>query len=369
MIPLAESIEAVRTRAYTIPTDRQPESDGTLTWSTTTIVVVEITSGDRLGIGYSYTAAAAARLIDDVLVDRIVGREATDVRGAWREMVDEVRNLGCAGVAASAISAVDTALWDLKGRLLDRPLASLLGAVRDSVPIYGSGGFTSYSVAELAEQLGGWVADGMHSVKMKVGRRPETDPERVRAAREAIGDAGLMVDANGAYDRKQALAMAEVFAVDDVSWFEEPVSSDDLEGLRLVRDRCPPGLEVAAGEYGWNLFDFHRLLDAGAVDVLQADATRCLGITGFLEAATLAWSRNIPFSAHTAPALHLHPACAVHGMLHVEWLHDHVRMERLLFDGAPDPVAGKIRPDLSRPGLGLDLKLDDARSFQVYGTP
>jgi len=164
---------------------------------------------------------------------------------------------------------------DLKARLLDLPLITLLGAVRANVPVYGSGGFTSYSMAQLQEQLGGWVADGISRVKMKIGRQPASDLDRVRAAREAIGPgAELFVDANGAYTRKQALATACAFTEFDVSWFEEPVSSDDLDGLRLLRDRAPAGMEIAAGEYGYDLFYFRRMLEAGAVDVLQADATR-----------------------------------------------------------------------------------------------
>jgi L-alanine-DL-glutamate epimerase-like enolase superfamily enzyme len=201
---------------------------------------------------------------------------------------------------------------------------------------------------------------------MKVGRQPDEDLRRVRCAREAIGpDAALFVDANGAYDRKQALAFAAAFAESGATWFEEPVSSDDLEGLRLLRDRAPSGLDIAAGEYGYDLFYFRRMLAAGAVDVLQADATRCGGITGFLRAAALADAWGLPLSAHTAPGVHLHPACAAPRLCHVEYFHDHVRIERMLFDGAVTPVDGALHPDLSRPGLGLELKTRDADRFLV----
>jgi L-alanine-DL-glutamate epimerase-like enolase superfamily enzyme len=265
-----------------------------------------------------------------------------------------------------AISAVDAALWDVKARLLDLPLVTLLGAARDAVPVYGSGGFTSYSIAQLQAQLGGWVQAGIPRVKMKIGRRPADDLARVRAAREAIGPgAELFVDANGAYDRKQALACAEAFAGCGVSWFEEPVSSDDLEGLRLLRDRAPAGMAIAAGEYGYDLWYFRRMLEAGAVDVLQADATRCAGITGFLRAAALCAARSLPLSAHTAPALHLHVCCAAPAVRHLEYFHDHMRIEQLLFDGAQAPVAGELCPDLSRPGLGLELKRRDAERWAV----
>ena len=287
------------------------------------------------------------------------GTSAFAIESAWAAMVGAVRNIGWRGIAASAISAVDVALWDLKAKLLDVSLANLLGPARDSVPIYGSGGFTSYPLARLQTQLAGWVEkDGCRWVKMKVGSQPEDDIARVEAARRAIGDAGLFVDANGAYDRKLALDFAEAFADLGVIWFEEPVSSDDLEGLRLLRDRT--SLEIAAGEYGYDPFYFRRMLDAGAVDVLQADATRCGGITGFLRAAALADAANIPLSAHTAPALHLAVCCAAPRLRHIEWFHDHVRIEHMLFDGAPKPDEGRIAPDLSRPGLGLVFKQRDA---------
>src|SRR5207244_2847572 len=140
-------------------------------------------------------------------------------------------------------------------------------------------------------------------VKMKVGRAPDEDVARVRAAREAIGpDAELFVDANGAYSRKSALAFAQRFAERGVTWFEEPVSSDDLAGLRLLRDRAPAGMDVAA-------------------------------------------------------------CCAVPAFRHLEWFADHVRVERLLFDGSPEPSVGVIRPDLSRSGLGLELKRADAQRY------
>jgi L-alanine-DL-glutamate epimerase-like enolase superfamily enzyme len=265
-----------------------------------------------------------------------------------------------------AISAIDTALWDLKARLLRLPLVTLFGQVHAAMPIYGSGGFTSYSNAKLQEQLGGWVEQGIPRVKMKIGRDPAADPERVAAAREAIGDeAQLFVDANGAYSRKQALEFAYAFSELDVSWFEEPVTSDDLPGLHLLRDDGPPGMEIAAGEYGYDVTYFERMLDAQAVDVLQADATRCGGYTGFFQAATLCEAHHLPLSSHCAPALHLHAACAAPPFRHAEYFHDHVRIERMLFEGLPKPNDGALRPDLSQPGNGLELKRQEAAKFAL----
>lgn len=361
--PIETPITRLAASAYTVPTET-PESDGTFEWYETTIVVVEVEAGGAKGLGFSYTSHAAVHVIEQQLVPCVVGLEAMDTPAAWGAMVAAVRNLGLPGIAATAISAVDIALWDLKARLLDVPLVTLLGAARKSVAIYASGGFTSFDVDELQQHLASWVADGMNQVKIKVGRSPTDDRERVRAARAAIGaDGALFVDANGAYATKQALGLAEEFAGYGVTWFEEPVSSDDLEGLRLLRERVPAEMEIAAGEYGYDRAYFRRMLEAGAVDVLQADATRCLGITGFLVASALADAFAVPLSAHTAPALHLHPCCAVRNVRHIEWFHDHVRIERLLFDGVVEPEHGMLSPDLSRPGHGLELKQADAERY------
>ena len=359
-------IDTVQVSAYTIPTDA-PESDGTLEWTSTTLVVAEAAAGDQRGLGYTYADVATATLIRDRLATLLRGRDAMAVTAAWAAMRHAIRNLGRPGVASMAIAAVDAALWDLKARLLDLPLVLLLGQVHASVPVYGSGGFTSYSISRLREQLFNWARDGIGAVKMKVGREPARDGQRVRAAREAIGaDVQLFVDANGAYTRKQALALAEHFVADGVRWFEEPVSSDDLEGLRLLRDHAPAGMDIAAGEYGYDLPYFERMLEAGAVDCLQADASRCAGITEFLRVAALCDARSLPLSSHTAPSLHLHPCAALAATRHMEYFHDHVRIERMLFDGAAVPADGRLAPDLSRPGLGLTFKRADAARYEVH---
>ena len=360
------AIERLDVSAYTVPTDF-PESDGTITWDKTTLVLVEATAGGKRSVGYSYADVATARLIKELLADIVVGKDAMSIPAIWFEMVHAIRNLGRPGISSMAISAVDASLWDLKARLLELPLVTLLGQRRDSAPIYGSGGFTSYSREQLQRQLGDWVASGIPRVKMKIGRHPAADPGRVAAAREAIGpDAELFVDANGAYSRKEALALAEIFAAESgVIWFEEPVSSDDLEGLHLIRDRAPSGMDIAAGEYGYDLWYFRRMLEANAVDVLQADATRCAGITGFLRVDALVESRSMQLSAHCGPALHVHPCCAINNFRHMEYFHDHVRIEHMLFDGVLTPVHGSLRPDLSRPGTGLELKRADAAKYAV----
>jgi L-alanine-DL-glutamate epimerase-like enolase superfamily enzyme len=357
-------VEQLRARAFTVPTDA-PEADGTLSWDATTVVVAEAGAAGCTGVGYSYAAGASSPLISEVLSEAVIGSDALSPPAAWMAMRRAVRNAGYPGVASSAISAVDVALWDLKAKLLGVALSTLLGRVRERVPVYGSGGFTSYSPEQMQSQLTGWVQQGIGAVKIKVGSEPDRDPERVRHARGVIGDeVELFVDANGAYSRKQALALAETFAREaGVSWFEEPVSSDDLDGLRLLRDRAPAGMEIAAGEYGYDLFYFRRMLEAGAVDVLQADATRCGGVTQMLQVGALCAARGLLLSAHTSPALHAHVCAAIEPLAHVEYFHDHARIEQMLFDGAPPLREGALWPDPAVPGIGLALREDEAERY------
>jgi L-alanine-DL-glutamate epimerase-like enolase superfamily enzyme len=352
--------------AFRVPTET-PEADGTLTWESTTLVVVEAEAGGQKGTGYTYASAAAARLIDDLIIAEVIGKDAFEIPALNEAMIRIVRNQGRAGLASMAISAVDTALWDLKARLLSLPLVHLLGAARPSLPVYGSGGFTNYSEKELQQQLAGWVEEGIPRVKMKIGRDPKADLQRVRAARKAIGaDAELYVDANSAYDAKEALWFMESAVEHGVTWMEEPVSPDDLNGLRWLRDHAPAGIEIADGEYGHDLAYFRKMLEAEAVDVLMPDATRCGGVTGFMKAGFLCEAHDRPFSSHCAPLLHLHPGCALPRMRHAEYFFDHARIELMLFDGARRPENGELRPDLGRPGLGIALKRADAERHCVY---
>ncbi|MBV9505905.1 MAG: mandelate racemase [Acidobacteriia bacterium] len=362
------TISHLAVEAFTVPT-ATPESDDTLDWNDTTIVAVHAEAGGRKGLGYSYADVSTARLIDHALLPKLIGLDALALGALWQNMVRAIRNLGRPGVSSMAIAAIDSALWDLKGKLLGTSVAALLPMVRREVMAYGSGGFTSYTNQELLDQMTGWAEAGLRAVKMKIGRDPAADVERVRAVRQAIGpQVELFVDANGAYSRKQALEQAREFAQCGVSWFEEPVSSDDLEGLRLIRDAGPPGMNIAAGEYGYDAHYFRRMLEAGAVDVLQADATRCAGITGFLQADALCESHSMPLSAHTAPSIHAHACCAAQRVIHTEYFFDHVRLESMAFDGAIEAKDGMLRPDLSRPGLGLTWKTADMARFQTYRT-
>jgi len=361
------TVREITTAVYVIPTDA-PEADGTLAWDKTTMVLTSIRAGAAKGIGWTYAAAAAQSVITDVLAGAVTGRSALDVTGAAEAMARAVRNIGRPGIAATAISAVDIALWDLKARLLGCPLARLLGQARDSVPVYGSGGFTSYDDGQTRDQLAEWAEkDHIPRVKIKIGQdwgsNVRRDIQRVALAREVIGpDAELYVDPNGGYTAGQAVRAADRMAQYGVSWFEEPVSSQDLAGLAAVRRQVLP--DVAAGEYSWSLADSAALIAADAVDCLQLDVTRCGGITDFLRGCALAAAHNLQVSGHCAPNLHARAAIAVPNLRHVEYFHDHQRIERMLFDGALDPYGGILTPDPDQPGLGMTLRETDADRYR-----
>jgi L-alanine-DL-glutamate epimerase-like enolase superfamily enzyme len=361
-------VTEVTAAAYTIPTD-SPEADGTLAWDSTTLVLVQVRSADQVGTGWTYAPPAAAAVVTGILADLITGRDPMSVPGLHEDMARAIRNAGRPGIAGCALSAVDIALWDLKARLLTVPLYRLLGAVRDRVPVYGSGGFTTYHRHQLEQQLSEWVQEqSMPRVKIKIGEawgtRIGRDLDRIRQARHVIGDdIELYVDANGAYGRKQAIRVAADAADSNVLWFEEPVSSDDLDGLNQIRQVVRP--DVTAGEYGYDLAYFERMCAAGAVDCLQADVTRCGGITDWLRVAAVAAAHNLEVSGHCAPHAHAHAAAAIPNLRHLEWFHDHVRIEQRFFDGAFNPTGGSLRPDPHTPGHGLTPREADLAPLRV----
>ena len=358
-------VKSLKVSAYKIPTDSQ-EADGTIEWNSTTIVLVELMAENKTGIGYTYAHEATTVVIEKTLKEIVVGKDAMNISAISYAMIRAIRNSGQCGISMMAVSAVDNALWDLKAKILNLPLCTLLGQVKDAMLIYGSGGFTSYSDAQTKKQFESWASQSITHFKMKVGAKPGKDVDRVKAARKVIGDnAQLFVDANGAYSIKQAIEKSYQFKEYNVSWFEEPVTSDNLEGLQFIHKQVQAKINIDAGEYGYNLPYFYHMLKANAVDVLQADATRCGGITNFLKAASLAEAHQIPFSSHCAPALHLHASLALPSFYIAEYFHDHVRIEKMLFEGNPLPVNGALKPDMVKPGFGLTFKSKDALKYKI----
>jgi L-alanine-DL-glutamate epimerase-like enolase superfamily enzyme len=365
---LYPTVDQVETTAYSVPTDL-PEGDGTLEWSATNYVVARVHAAGETGTGWTYSSAAAGNVISELLAPVLEDATPLDVTVLHEGMVRAVRNVGRQGIAANAISAVDIALWDLKARLLGLSLVSLLGRCRSSVPVYGSGGFTTYDDPTTADQLERWLAkDGVTQVKIKVGEGWGThelrDLHRVELARRVIGpDVKLFVDANGGYTAHQAVRVGgEMVRGGGVVWFEEPVSSDDLPGLREVRRHL--ALDVTAGEYGYDEPYFERMLAADAIDCLQIDVTRCGGYTSWLRTAAMAAARNLQVSGHCAPNLHAHVSAGVPNLRHVELFHDHQRADAVLFDGVLEVSNGALTPDADTPGHGMTLKPQDAEPYR-----
>jgi L-alanine-DL-glutamate epimerase-like enolase superfamily enzyme len=369
-------VDAITVAVYRFPTDR-PEADGTLSWDATTAVTATVHAGKRSGLGWTYSTGAAGRVITDHLAPAVTGLDALDIPGCWSAMHRACRNLGTRGLVMQAISAVDIALWDLKARVLDVSLTALFGRARDAAPVYGSGGFTTLTDTQLAEQIDRWAAAGCTAMKIKIGQSWGTDLDRdiarVNTFAELAGPkVDLMVDANGAYTTGQARRVGATLDKLGVVWFEEPVSSDDLAGLAAVRAavRC----DVAAGEYAADLYDVARLCPV--VDCLQLDVTRCGGYTGWLRGAAVAQANNLHISAHCAPALHSAVAAAAPNLRHVEWFIDHARLEPVLVDGAPTVHHGALHTDHRAPGHGMTIaaqatvhRVAAPPEHHAFGTP
>ncbi|NKQ59001.1 mandelate racemase, partial [Amycolatopsis sp. K13G38] len=316
------------------------------------------------GLGWTYADVSCVPLITGVLAPVIRGWPVLDVPAAWSAMRRRIRNLGRPGIVSCALSAVDIALWDAAARAAGLPLVRLLGREHEDVALYASGGFTTECVHQLEAWLGSWVHQRqVPRVKIKIGEAWGTeiarDLTRVRAARDAIGsEVELYVDANGGYTVGQARRMTGLLAEHDVRWFEEPVSSDDLAGLAELRGGST--MDIAAGEYGYDLAYFGKMIGARAVDCVQIDVTRCGGYTEWRRIAALAAAAGLDVSAHCAPNLSAQIAAATPNFRHIEWFADHDRIETEFFAGALDPATGRVAPDTTVSGHGYSLNADIA---------
>ncbi|MCF8587819.1 enolase C-terminal domain-like protein [Gordonia liuliyuniae] len=343
---------SLRTVVHRFPTPH-PEADGTLRWDSTTAVAVTVVNGDHQGFGWTYSHAAAAEVIDTVLRRALDEADVSEPVRCWRAMVDACRNIGATGLVMQAISAVDVALWDLHAQTLGVSLPRLWGRERPAIPVYGSGGFVNEDADTLAANVGDWARSGCAGMKIKIGEAWGSeigrDLDRARLLTE-LAPAGVdcMVDANGAYTRGQAVRVGRALDRLGITWFEEPVTSDDVDGLRGLRDRLD--CDVTAGEYSWTVDDTERI--SAAVDCVQLDVTRCGGYTGWFRAAAVAKAHHLQVSAHCAPALHTPVAAATPNLRHIEYFVDHARLEPALADGVPRLADGVLVPNTG-PGHGL----------------
>ncbi|HRW10517.1 MAG TPA: mandelate racemase/muconate lactonizing enzyme family protein [Caldilineaceae bacterium] len=319
------------------------------------------------GLGIGGGAHAARAVIERTLKPILVGQDPLHIEKLWNDMFWAIRGVGRKGLAFSALSAVDIALWDLKAKYFEVPLYQLLGPYTETVPIYGSGGWTHFTVDELVAEQMGYVARGMKAVKMKVGkdfgRSEREDITRLAAVRAAVGDdIELFIDANNGYYAKQAIRMAKAFEPYRIGWFEEPVLADDIEGLATVARATD--VPIATGEHEYTKYGFKDLLARGGADIVQPDVGRVGGITEWMKVAHLADAFNLPVAPHAYQLFHLHLCCAIPNLRIVEYLGVTEEADRIMFTEFPEPKDGLWSPDPTKHGLGLAL---DPVAVKTYG--
>jgi L-alanine-DL-glutamate epimerase-like enolase superfamily enzyme len=301
-----------------IPKEKQHKSDyGLLTDFDMTLVVVTTEDGlqgfgeAKAAVGSSGVCASIVSCIENELKPALIGKDARNITRLWEEMYNGTRDhyalsrgrkfpiLGRRGLTVSAISGIDTALWDLKGKALNVPVMELLGgACRDQMPAYASGGWANAD--KIGEQLNGYVSKGFNGVKMRVGVMDETvsnSIKRVRAAREALGpDIKLMADAHGTFSVPEAKQFCRGVEDCNLYWFEEPISPDNRHGTAEVR--AATAIPIAAGESEYTCFDIRDLLEIRALDVVQPDAAIIGGISEAMRVSHLAAAHQVELAPH-----------------------------------------------------------------------
>jgi L-alanine-DL-glutamate epimerase-like enolase superfamily enzyme len=328
------------------------------------LVHLETDAGLR-GLGFAYALQGSGRALlavaEDDLEPLVVGEDPLDHERLAAKVYWRLQTVGRLGLVTQAYSAIDLALWDLKGKAAGLPLYKLLGGARESAPVYGSDtGWLWMSPEEILDASRPYLDQGVMGIKVKVGADPEADADRLTRLREALGDdVWLAVDANERYDQGTALAMGRFFEEEiGADWFEEPITCEDVDGHRRLASRLE--IPIAAGEMLFSRDEFARYLEGGALDVVQPDVTRLGGLTGWLKVAALAEWHHRPLSPHLLPEVGVHLACGLPGVTSVEympWLYP-------LFVAPPRLERGRLVPP-PLPGLGLDVDPDAVGRYRV----
>ena len=310
------------------------------------------------GLGIGQASPGVRQVIEADLKGLLIGQDPFNIEKLWNDMFWRVRGYGRKGVAFCALSAVDIGLWDLKAKALGLPLYKLLGPFTDSVPIYGSGGWTNLTQEELVAEMAGYVEQGIKRVKMKVGKdfgkSEREDLQRLAAVRKTLGDdVAIYVDANNGYYSKQAIYMAKEFEQFQVGWFEEPVLADDIGGLAEIKHAT--SIPIATGEHEYTKHGFRELIAGGGVDIVQPDVGRVGGVTEWMKVAHMAHAFNLPVAPHAVQLVHLHLACATPNLKVVEYMNTSLEGDRVWYTEFPQPSGGMWSPFPDKPGLGLEL--------------
>lgn len=310
---------------------------------------------------------SVAAIIERKLKKLVIGEDPFNSERIWHKMYLELFR-DRKGSAIRAISAVDIALWDIKGKALNLPLYKLLGGYRDKVPCYASVGYyrKGKGVQELVNEMVSYVDKGFKALKMRIGGASlREDLERVKAVREAVGDdIALMVDANHAYTVPEAIKAGKKFEKYEIYWFEDPVWPDDYSGLAKVADALD--VPIATGELEFLRYGFKELIAHGSADILLIDATVVGGISEWIKVANMASAWNIPIAPHWEQEVHMHLAAAFQNVLWLEFFprEDGIRLEDRLYKEYFEPVQGVLKlPD--KPGLGLELDRESLKKYSI----
>jgi D-galactarolactone cycloisomerase len=346
----------------------------------TTLVRLETTEG-TVGWGEAFAPArAVATLIEDVLADRVIGMDPADTERFVEESYTRTYHFGRSAMMRCAVSGIDVACWDVRGKRTGTPINELLGGgAVDSLTPYASTGYVTEWGQDVAEPIERAVEEGFTAAKIKIGRGIDDDVERVRTAREILGpDGTLMVDYNGNYRPKQAIRSAEAIAEYDVAWIEEPVPAEHYEGLASVSDAV--AVPVAAGEAHFSRFQFDRLIEDRTVDVVQPNLGRCGGFTDAQFVTRRATTENVAVRPHVwnsgiGVAAAIHFAASVPDYPHAEnvpepLLFEFDRSENPLrsdlLETSLDPIGGELAvPD--DPGLGVTPDPDWIEAHRIDG--
>jgi L-alanine-DL-glutamate epimerase-like enolase superfamily enzyme len=332
-------------------------------------VIVRLSTDDGLtGLGITYDEVggeAIRQLIVKELAPLIIGKNPFETEVIWEKISQYVRGVGRKGLTFCALSAVDIALWDLKGKMAGMPVYKLLGGNKSKIPVYACGGWTSYNQNELVKEMQSMVANGYTMVKMKIGvndgRCPEEDIKRVRLVRQELGpQIEIAIDANNAFKSATAIRIAHKLDECNLYFFEEPVMADDMEGLAKVRESID--IPVATGEHEYTKYGVRDLLLHKAADIIQPDVTRCGGITEWMKMATIAHAWNIMMAPHGMEYMSMHLLGAISNGLMLERVLLFEPLNEIVFVNPPQPRNGYIEiPD--EPGLGLELNMDNIRKY------
>lgn len=310
------------------------------------------------GLGVGQASPGVRDVIDSALRHILIGQDPMNIEKLWSDMFWAVRGYGRRGLAFLAVSAVDIGLWDLKAKALGMPLYKLLGPYREAVPVYGSGGWTNYTVDELVAEMEGYVDQGIPRIKMKVGKdfgsAEREDIERVAAVRSAVGhDVALYIDANNGYYTKQAIYMAREFEEYQVGWYEEPVLADDIPGLAEIRRATT--IPLASGEMEYTKYGFRDLITGGGADIVQPDVVRVGGVTEWMKVAHMAEAFNLQVAPHMAQLVHMHVCCAIPNLKAMEYANMYLAADEVWYTEFPTQKDGFLTPYHDKPGLGLEL--------------